>query len=362
MEEHTAVLPHPMVFPPPPLPQSPPPPPLPPPSPPPPLPTAKYLQEDKVSQKCKDLLSSLPKEKGWVLTYLYQYQGFWHTSRQLQGVVACQKHFQARPTDILLATTPKSGTTWLKAILYATANRTRHHANSQTHPLLTHNPHELVPFLELKVYSDGDRVPDISSLPPPRLFSTHLPVHSLPESVKDSEDCKLVYLCRNPKDTFISLWHFTNNLRPQNLGSLPLVEAFERFCRGVSLYGPFWDHVLGYWRESLEKPRKVFFLKYEDMNDRPAFHLRRLAEFLGCPFSVGEETAGVVEQIVELCSFDKLSTLEVNRSGRLSSGEENKAFFRKGKVGDSANYLTREMIERFDSISEEKFLGCGLRF
>ncbi|KAK3027253.1 hypothetical protein RJ639_041199 [Escallonia herrerae] len=327
--------------------------------PPPTLPLPKYLEEYELAQECRDLISSLPKERGWLATHLYRYQGFWHNSRQLGGVLGCQQHFQAQDTDVLLVTTPKSGTTWLKAIMFTLVNRI-HSPVTHEHPLLTNNPHELVPFLELKLYVDT-HIPNLTSFSSPRLFSTHLPFVSLPKSVLES-GCKLVYLCRDPRDTFVSLWHFTNKLRPQSHGTTSsLEEVFDKFCRGVSLCGPFWDHVLHYWKESLSNPEKIFFLKYEDMKEHPQLHLRRLAEFIGCPFSPEEETKGVVDDILGLCSFDNLSKLKVNVDGKLSSGEENKAFFRQGEVGDWKNYLTAEMVDQLDKIGEEKFYGSGLK-
>ncbi|KAL7240726.1 hypothetical protein ACSBR2_006388 [Camellia fascicularis] len=325
----------------------------------PPLFPPKYLQGDDLTQECKELLSCLPREKGWVVSHFYQYQGFWHSSRQLQGVIACQQHFQAQDTDILLVITPKFGTTWLKAILFAIKNRTRY-PDMNRHPLLANNPHDLVPFLELKLYVDK-QVPDLTSFTSPRLFATHLPFSSLPKSVTCSAS-KLVYLCRNPIDTFVSLHHFANKLRPPSLGPNILEDVFDMFCRGVCLYGPFWDHVLGYWKESLEKPQKVLFLKYEEMKEEPTIHLKRLAKFMGCPFSLEEETLGVVDEMSRLCSFDQLSSLEVNKNGKLSSGEENKAFFRRGEVGDWKNYLTDEMVNRLVQIGEQKFAESGLKF
>ncbi|XP_031260614.1 cytosolic sulfotransferase 12-like [Pistacia vera] len=321
-------------------------------------PPPKFLKDDGLTQECRDLTTSLPSERGWIANHLFRYQGFWHHIRQLQGVLTCQSHFHAQDSDILLVTTPKSGTTWLKAITFALFNRFLYVDDPQQHPLLANNPHELVPFLELKLYVEN-QVPDLTTLTSPRLFSTHLPSVSLPTSVKDSA-CKLVYLCRNPKDTFVSLWHFTNKLRPAEMGKSSLEEAFDKFCRGVSLYGPFWDHVLGYWKASLEFPERVMFLKYEEMKKQPKVHVRRLAEFLGCPFSPEEEKKGLVDSILKLCSFNNLSNLEVNKNGKMSTGEEYKAFFRKGEVGDSINHLTNEMIKRLDEITEEKLHDSGL--
>lgn len=317
-----------------------------------------FLQENETSQEFKDLIASMPTEKGWIAKHVHQYQGFWHSTRQLQGVLACQKHFQAQDGDIFLVTTPKSGSTWLKALMFALVNRVSFPDTTQ-HPLLANNPHALVPFLEMEYI--GKENLDFTNFTIPRLFSTHLPLLSLPRSVEDS-DCKLVYLCRNPKDTFVSLWHFTNKLKPVDWGASSLEETLDKFCRGVSLYGPFWDHVLGYWKESVERPHRVFFLKYEEMKREPRIQLRRLSEFLGCPFSLEEENSGVLDEILELCSFENLSNLEVNSIGRLHSGEEHQAFFRRGEVGDSVNYLTAEMVEKIDMITEQKLHCHGLKF
>ncbi|KAG2706899.1 hypothetical protein I3760_05G123200 [Carya illinoinensis] len=325
---------------------------------PPPSSIPKYLQENDLTQECRDVISSLPTEEDWVgSNHLHLFQGFWIISTCMAGVLAFQKYFQARDTDIILATTPKAGTTWLKAILFSLLNRV-HYPDLLKHPLLTSNPHVLVPFLEIDLYIEN-QVPDLTSFVSPRLFSTHLSYNSLPTSAKAS-NCKIVYLCRNPKDTFVSLWHFTNKLKLRGTNSLE--EAFDKFCRGVSLYGPYWDHVLSFWKESIENPQNIIFLKYEKMKEQPTYELRKVAEFLGCPFTPEEEAKGVVNDILSLCSFDNLSTLEVNKSGKLSSGHPNEAFFRLGKVGDYTNYLTAEMVEKLDRITEEKFRETQLKF
>ncbi|KAI8528815.1 hypothetical protein RHMOL_Rhmol12G0177100 [Rhododendron molle] len=128
-----------------------------------------------------------------------------------------------------------------------------------------------------------------------------------------------------------------NRLRSKDLPILTLDEACELFYDGVSEYGPFWDHLLGYWNASVEAPDKILILKYEEVKREPGVHVRRLAEFMGVPFSAGEEEGGLVGEIVELCSFDKLRNLEVNKTGVSRFSEEivvqNLGFFRKGEVG-----------------------------
>ena len=145
---------------------------------------------------------------------------------------------------------------------------------------------------------------------------------------------------------------------------LDLKEAFELFCEGVSIAGPYWNNVLGYWRASLESPERIVFIKYEDLKNETIYYVKKMAEFMDYPFSLEEEVNGVVENIINLCSFENLSSLEVNQSGPMQflSGivGENNAFFRKGKVGDWKNHLTPEMATRLDQITEQKLSSSGL--
>ncbi|KAH7548445.1 hypothetical protein JRO89_XS14G0131000 [Xanthoceras sorbifolium] len=293
--------------------------------------------------KCKELLLSLPKEKGWRTPFLYQFQGFWCQPKEIQSIISFQKHFKSRKSDVILATIPKSGTTWLKALVFAIINRRRFPPattsdTSRNHPLLTSNPHDLVPFLEYKLYGNN-QVPGLSNFPDddqePRTFATHVPYPSLEESIKKSENVKIVYLCRNPFDTSISSWHFIKKLRPESLPQFSLEEAFKMYCNGIVGFGPFWEHMLGYWNESLKRP------------------------------DVEEREGVVIQEIAKLCSFDKLKELEVNKYGKamtFSKHFENKHLFRKGEVGDWVNYLNPSMVKQLAQLMEEKIMGSGLLF
>ncbi|XP_027354026.1 uncharacterized protein LOC113864476 [Abrus precatorius] len=266
----------------------------------------------------------------------------------------------AKDTDIIVATTPKSGTTWLKALTFSIVNRQCF--SIENHPLLTSNPHELVPYFEHDIYANNhDQIPHLPNMIEPRLFGTHIPFHALTKSSKES-NCKIIYICRNLFDTFVSTWIFNNKVKQESLPDLTLEEAFESYCKGITNYGPWWNHMLGYWKESIVRPNKVLFLKYEDLKEDVSFQVRKIAEFLGCPFTQEEESSGMIENIIKLCNFEKMKDLEVNKFGRTFSRVDNKNFFRKAEIGDWKNYLSPSMVEKLSKIIDEKFSGSGLSF
>ncbi|CAL5201391.1 unnamed protein product [Lathyrus oleraceus] len=321
-------------------------------------------EDNQLSQEVKEMLISLPRQKGWNTPYTYLFHGFWFNPKEIQVLRTFQNHFQAKDSDVFVATVPKSGTTWLKALTFAIMNRQHHFISSKNHPLLSFNPHDLVPFVESNLYDQHDKIPDFSNFHEPRLFGTHIPFDLLSNSIKDS-NCKIVYICRNPFDTFISSWNFINKVEPPPTPPLNLEEAFEMYCNGSFGRGPFWKHMLSYWNESKERPKNVLFLKYEDMKEDAKFYLKKLAEFLECPFTLEEENEGVIENIIKLCSFEKMKELEINKIGTFQGfgmKVDNKLYFRKGEIGDWTNYLSPSMVEKLSKIIEEKLGGSGLNF
>ncbi|KAK9124300.1 hypothetical protein Sjap_013902 [Stephania japonica] len=198
--------------------------------------TTNSSSECDENQEFQELLRTLPKENG-----------NWGMSKPIIYTT-----IQACHTDVLLATQPKSGTTWLKALAFSMARCKRYAL--PTHPLLTNNPHKFVPFNEFNLEKHHQDLADClsSSLPPfsPRVLSTHLPYESLPESIMTSS-CSIVHLCRNPKDTFISTWHFINTLRYEDMnilvGLLYSKKAMIHFVeesRFMVHFGSIYDGVL----------------------------------------------------------------------------------------------------------------------
>lgn len=314
-----------------------------------------------IIERYKDKVSALPKMNNG----LCKYEGFWYAhgfwlndsnaNFSVEAIMALQDEFQALPTDVFLASHAKSGTTWLKALSFAISNRTKYkisNDSSSSHPLLITSPHDYVPFIETQSFLNN---PSYAN----GLMATHIPYTSLPKSIINY-GCRIVYICRNPKDVFISGWHFTKKVKDEL--STPMDDAFESFCAGVNPNGPFWDHVIGYYKASLERPNNVLFLTYEELIKDTKNEVKKLAKFIGCPFTSKEEDDGLVQEIVNLCSFEKLSEVsKVNQNSTTTKKVlSNDIYFRKGIVGDSVKYLTTEMIQIIDNITKEKFDGLNI--
>ncbi|KAL0663770.1 hypothetical protein Bca4012_100607 [Brassica carinata] len=243
---------------------------------------------EKNQKRYQDLISTFPHVKGWMFK---------------DPFIRCGGHWWIQ--------TILEGTTWLKSLTFIIANRSRF--DDSTNPLLKRNPHELIPFIEIQfpLFPQVDSLKDKGNT----LFSTHMPYKSLPDSVV-KKGCKMVYIWRNPKDTFISLWLFFQKKKSDSGPLDSLEDCFDMFCQGFSGYGPYLDHVLAYWKAHQENPDKILFLKYETLSADPLPHVKRLAEFMVYGFTDEEEKNGVVEKVVNICSFETLKNLEANKGDK----------------------------------------------
>uniref|UniRef100_A0A7N0TE13 Sulfotransferase n=1 Tax=Kalanchoe fedtschenkoi TaxID=63787 RepID=A0A7N0TE13_KALFE len=199
------------------------------------------------------VISTLPTQRGWTTSEVKLYQGFWHMDYVVPGILSLQESFRGNPDHIVLTTYPKSGTTWLKAFLVSIMNRSSCNftgGQGQTgtgNPLVSSNPHGFVPIMEFHAASN---FADPNAGDGQRLLGTHLPYSLLPKSMIES-GCKIVHVMREPKDVFVSLWHFACELRKgDGLPPLALDDVFDRFCDGFSECGPYWDYEIEYWNAS----------------------------------------------------------------------------------------------------------------
>ncbi|XP_047965458.1 cytosolic sulfotransferase 12-like [Salvia hispanica] len=297
-------------------------------------------------------IAELPRTHFIEALKLVEWEGYWCMPPIVKAAVALQNNFEARNDDVFLASCAKTGTTWLKSLAFCIMQRQNHQI---VDALTLENPHFLVPTVEAVAYSD--KTIDIFDASAARLLHTHLPHALVPDSVR-STLCKIIYIARNPKDTVVSSWHFFNSFLRRDEELFPFEKFIDCFCSGKHPYGPFLEHVMGYWEESKKNPKKILFLKYEELKIDPKTQVLKIAEFLERPF----EDDTKADEILSRCSIERLKNFEVNKSGSHFVDTPNSSFFRKGEVGDWNNYLTSEMEMKIDNTICLKLRDLGLYF
>ncbi|XP_074500051.1 cytosolic sulfotransferase 3-like [Sebastes fasciatus] len=259
------------------------------------------------------------------------------------------QNFQARPDDILIATYPKAGTTWVSYILDLLYF-------GQTERQTSIPIYDRVPFLELivpSVFTGKDMVDDLPTSP--RLIKTHFPVQFVPKSFWE-QNCKMIYVARNAKDNMVSYFHFDrmNGVQPEP-GDWS--NYIHRFMEGKMVFGSWYDHVNGWWKKKQTYP-KLHYMFYEDLIEDTGREIDKLCCFLGLSPSVEEKkrvTAGVQFDDMKKDNMANYSTNPV-MDFKISP------FMRKGKVGDWRNHFTVAQNEQFDVDYKQKMKDATLQF
>ncbi|XP_037629334.1 cytosolic sulfotransferase 2-like [Sebastes umbrosus] len=261
------------------------------------------------------------------------------------------QNFKARPEDILIATYPKSGTTWVCYILDLLYFGQTCPERQASIPL-----HERVPFLEIcsPFQSTGmDLADQIRTTP--RLIKTHLPVQLVPKSFWE-QNSKIVYVARNAKDNAVSNYHFarmnSNSPEPGDWSTF-----LQNFMEGKVVYGSWYDHVSGWW-EKKQTHSKCHWVFYEDLIKDTGREIDRLCSFLGLTPSAEEK-----ERVTTEVKFDNMKQNKMsNFSTLLTMNQKVSPFMRKGKVGDWKNHFTVAQHEKFDEDYKQKMKNPLLQF
>ena len=74
-----------------------------------------------------------------------------------------------------------------------------------------------------------------ASAPSPRVIKSHLPLEFLPPKLLDT--CKVIFVCRNPKDVCVSYFHHS-----KRFGMECDFEAYANlFLQGAVMHGSYWN-------------------------------------------------------------------------------------------------------------------------
>ncbi|XP_076008144.1 sulfotransferase 1C2 [Genypterus blacodes] len=259
--------------------------------------------------------------------------------------------FRPDPTDLLIATYPKAGTTWTQEIV----DLLYHNGDAEMckrAPTPTRSP-----FLEIfspKPIPSGLDL--LETMDPPRMIKTHLPIQLVPPGFWENK-CKVIYVARNAKDNLVSYYHFDrmNKTQPE---PGPWEGYIPKFMRGELAWGSWYGHVKGYWEE--REKRNILYIFYEDMKENPRREVERIMRYLN--LSLPDEA---ISRIVELTTFKSMKENPMANYSCIPNvifDHSVSPFMRKGEVGDWQNSFTAEQSQLFDEDYEKQMKGANIPF
>ncbi|KAL3213949.1 hypothetical protein MRX96_007348 [Rhipicephalus microplus] len=279
-------------------------------------------------------------------------------------VVRDALRYKARPSDVFVATYPKSGTSWMQRIVWLLLNMDR---MDEGVPSLMATMTRHMSFLELV----GRRM--VGALPEPRVIKHHLPFWLSPYHPL----AKYVVLVRNPFDVAVSFYHHCRAEPSVRLvpGIATFDDFFERFLEGRVPFGSYFDHVLSWYAR--RDDTNVLFLHYETLRERPATVTLEVADFLDAEIASklrGDER--LLRHVVDRTSAGCLKTVKplVSAASRSRSAGVVKSLSRPGEPLDkvSANYVRKgdaeewkrhfkpDQVRRLRQLCEERMKGTKM--
>ncbi|XP_064412293.1 amine sulfotransferase-like isoform X3 [Latimeria chalumnae] len=268
---------------------------------------------------------------------LFEYKGF-NLITNIHPVPHLDQleNFKIQDSDVFAVTYPKSGTSWIQhvlSVIYCSENM----EEADSRPTI-----DRVPWIEYP----SDKF-SFDSIPPPRLFASHLPFYLIPKELKRKG--KVIYLARNPKDVIVSYYHFhifVNILEdPESFD-----QFLEKFLDGRVFCSSWFDHINGWYKHKDEFD--FLFMTYEEMHKDLRSAVIKISNFVGK--ELDNET---IEAVVERCTFKSMKSNPMANYENLPShvaDPEKGTFLRKGIVGDWKNHFTIAQNEKFDELYHEK--------
>ncbi len=173
---------------------------------------------------------------------------------------AYAKSFKPRANDILIATFPKAGTTWMQQICHGLRT-----GGDMSFDEITH----VVPWIEMAHTLSLDL--NAEQMAEPRCFKSHDTWQDIAKGAR--------YICviRNPFDSAVSMYNFMNGwfLERNAIALNDFIPA--TFTAAYEKRG-YWQHLISWWQQ--RNNPNVLFVTYEDMKNDLVFEVRRVAKFI----------------------------------------------------------------------------------
>jgi aryl sulfotransferase len=267
-------------------------------------------------------------------------------------------YYTPRDNDIIIATSYKAGTTWTQGIV---ANLLFPDGNFPEPPAVM-SPWLDMRFVPLEMFLNG-----LEAQQHRRFIKTHLPL----DGMRYEPNLKYVYVSRDGRDVFMSMWNHYSNQTPESLDHMngipgrvgdpfpyppdDIHKFWQHWVKDNWFEGevggwPYWSHLSNVqsWWDYRHLPNIEFF-HYNDLLQDPEGEMRRLADYL--EIDVPESAW---PRILEATSF---SGMKSNAEHYAPSGGAfwkggAKTFINKGTNGRWREVLSDEELAQYDAACE----------
>jgi hypothetical protein len=173
---------------------------------------------------------------------------------------AAARAFRPRASDVIIATYPKCGTTWVQQIAHGLRT-----GGDMAFDEIT----EVVPWLEAALDLGLDL--DAEQKAEPRLFKTHVRAELAPPG------CRYISVIREPGDALASQYHFMEGWFLER-GAVAIDDFVRLLAFSTGPGSTYWNYLLSWWRRR-DDPQ-VLTLSFEDLKEDLEAQVARVARFL----------------------------------------------------------------------------------
>ncbi|QJB25653.1 tetratricopeptide repeat protein [Limnospira fusiformis] len=232
-------------------------------------------------------------------------------------------------TDILLASYPRSGNTWMRLLLSD--------AILQLQGIQTTTGGNIVPDAYKVSINEWNK--KVSMPLKFRIIKTHEPLFFQKEIETQN---RVFYLFRNPADCLCSYYYYRlrycKDRESENEINTFCMEYLDQWC----------SHIKNYIEYKQRHPEYIIFLSYEKIHNNPVKVLNYILEILG--FSNHQKICEIAVRNQEFKKVKSLSKLEKPDIMGFWEDHGYQEFFRQGKVDSAQKELS---IDRLRSIREK---------
>lgn len=223
-------------------------------------------------------------------------------SSHLRKPLTAYRYRSLEPADAILATYPRSGTTWMKFMLFEVLSK----EPADFPALRTAIPYVGQRGVGRRVLTGGGRI-----------VQSHEPYFT--------GDHRVLHVVRDPRSVVVSLYYWLLR-RGQVRGTLD--EFVPRWIAGKGTPWGSWATHAGFWLgSSPAREGRLRLVRYEDLQSTPHEEMESILEFLGVPRSPAEIGAAVENNTVE-----RMQEKESKAAGMQRAARPDIPFVRKGST------------------------------